>query len=59
MQVTKDGRDWRIGAAADVSWIAGRTTAGVSITTAIPPVFAAYATTYQVDDSPPPPTSTP
>ncbi|MEV0809653.1 hypothetical protein [Micromonospora sp. NPDC050200] len=50
MQVSKDGRDWRIGAAADVGWIAGHTTAGVSITTAIPPVFDAYATTYQADD---------
>ncbi|MDG4807583.1 hypothetical protein O7634_12555 [Micromonospora sp. WMMD1120] len=50
MQVNKDGRDWRVGAAADVSWIAGHTGAGVSITTAIPPVFDAYATTYQTDD---------
>ncbi|MEU8252691.1 hypothetical protein AB0C06_00290 [Micromonospora inaquosa] len=50
MQVSKDGRDWRIGAADDVSWIVGHTTAGVSITTAIPPVFDAYATTYQADD---------
>ncbi|WP_431876864.1 hypothetical protein [Micromonospora marina] len=49
MQVNKDGRHWRIGTAADVSWIAGHTTAGVSITTAIPPVFDAYATTYQTD----------
>ncbi|MEV4713780.1 hypothetical protein [Micromonospora sp. NPDC049374] len=50
MQVSKDGQGWRIGAAADVGWIAGHTTAGVSITTAIPPVFDAYATTYQSDD---------
>ncbi|MEU7865075.1 hypothetical protein, partial [Nonomuraea sp. NPDC049141] len=50
MQVSKDGRSWRIGAAADVGWIAGHTTAGVSITTAIPLVFDAYATTYQADD---------
>ncbi|WP_243715494.1 hypothetical protein [Micromonospora sp. KC207] len=49
-QVSRDGRDWRIGAAADVSWIAGHTTAGVSITTAMPPVFGAYATTCQADD---------
>jgi hypothetical protein len=43
VQVSKDGRSWRIGTATDVDWIAGHTTAGVSITTAIPPVFDAYA----------------
>ncbi|WP_245724671.1 hypothetical protein [Micromonospora citrea] len=51
MQVSKDGRSWSIGAAgADVDRIAGHTTAGVSITTTIPPVFDAYATTHQTDD---------
>ncbi|WP_231605543.1 hypothetical protein [Micromonospora sp. HK10] len=50
MQVNKDGRDWHVGVAADVDWIAGHATAGVSITTAIPPVFDPYATTYQTDD---------
>lgn len=45
-----DGWDWCVGTAADVGWIAGHTTAGVSITTAIPPVFDTYATTYQTDD---------
>ncbi|MFG2052673.1 hypothetical protein ACGFI9_01460 [Micromonospora sp. NPDC048930] len=50
MQVSKDGRSWRIGTAADVDWIAGHTTSGLSITTAIPPVFDAYATTYPADD---------
>ncbi|WP_176738953.1 hypothetical protein [Micromonospora matsumotoense] len=50
MRVNKDGRNWRIGTAADVQWIAGHTTAGVSITTAVPPGFDAYATTYQADD---------
>ncbi|MEV0004769.1 hypothetical protein AB0H28_21155 [Micromonospora sp. NPDC050980] len=50
MRISKDGRDWRIGTAADVDWIVGHTTAGVSITTAIPPAFDAYATTYQTDD---------
>ncbi|GGS10257.1 hypothetical protein GCM10010169_63800 [Micromonospora fulviviridis] len=49
VQVSKDGRSWRIGAAADVEWIAGHTTAGISITTAIPPIFDAYATTHQAD----------
>lgn len=45
MDVTKDGRRWRIGTADDVAWLADRTTYGLSITTAIPPVFAAYAAT--------------
>ncbi|MBQ1044160.1 MULTISPECIES: hypothetical protein [unclassified Micromonospora] len=49
MQVNRGGRDWGVGAAADVSWIAGHTTAGISITTAMPAVFDAYATTYQTD----------
>lgn len=44
MDVTKDGRSWRIGTAADVAWIAEQTTSGVSVTSAIPPVFEAYAT---------------
>jgi hypothetical protein len=46
MDVTRDGRSWRIGAADDVAWLAGRTTQGLSITTAIPPIFDAYATFY-------------
>jgi hypothetical protein len=33
-----------------VGWIAGHTTAGVSITIAIPPIFDAYPTMYQADD---------
>src|SRR6476646_2600279 len=40
----KDGREWRIGTNADVSWIRESTAPGLSITSAIPPVFAAYAT---------------
>ncbi|MET8355210.1 hypothetical protein [Micromonospora sp. NPDC005206] len=41
----KDGRSWRIGTASDVAWLAGHTTpGGLSVTTAIPPVFDAYAT---------------
>jgi hypothetical protein len=43
MEVIKDGRAWRIGAAGEVDWIAGRPT-GLSVTTAIPELFAAYAT---------------
>jgi hypothetical protein len=46
MNVTKDGRNWRIGTASDVAWITGQTTEDLSITTAIPPVFDAYATFY-------------
>lgn len=49
MRLTKDGRSWRIGTAAEVAWIAGRTSEGLSITTAIPPVFDAYATFYASD----------
>ena len=49
MDVTKDGRTWRIGTAADVAWIAGHTTEGPSVTTAIPPVFDAYATFHPPD----------
>jgi hypothetical protein len=40
----KDGREWRIGTDADVAWIQEPTAPGLSITSAIPPVFAAYAT---------------
>ena len=40
----KDGRTWRIGADAEVAWIANGTSIGRSITAAIPPVFEAYAT---------------
>jgi hypothetical protein len=41
---TKDGRDWRIGRAADVAWIEENTDGGLAITSAIPAVFEAYAT---------------
>jgi hypothetical protein len=44
VEVTKDGRSWRIGTADDVAWLAGQTRHGVSVTTAIPAVFDAYAT---------------
>lgn len=40
----KDGRQWRIGTDADVAWIHESTAPGLAITSAIPPVFAAYAT---------------
>lgn len=48
MEVSKDGRSWRIGTSSDVAWIAGRP-AGVSVATAIPLVFDAYATFYRPD----------
>jgi hypothetical protein len=41
---TKDGRDWRIGGSTEVAWIRDNTTAGLAITSAIPPGFEAYAT---------------
>ena len=47
--MTKDGRSWRIGTADDVGWLAGQTTHGISVTTAIPEVFDAYATFYPAD----------
>lgn len=49
MDVSKEGRSWRIGTANDVAWIAGQTKLGISITTAIPPVFDAYASYYEPD----------
>ncbi len=49
VDVTKDGRSWRIGTGFDVAWILGQTTEGLSVTTAIPPVFDAYATFYPPD----------
>lgn len=49
MEVSKDGRTWKIGTASDVDWIAGRPL-GYSIATAIPLVFDACATFYQADN---------
>jgi hypothetical protein len=40
----RDGRAWRIGTEADVAWITSSTPSGRAITSAIPPVFEAYAT---------------
>lgn len=40
----KDGRDWVIGTDDDVTWIRDYTSAGLPITSAIPPVFEDYAT---------------
>lgn len=41
---TKDGRTWRVGDGTESCWIAQGTTHGRAITSAIPPVFEAYAT---------------
>lgn len=37
------GHSWRIGADAEVAWIAGSVSPSLTITAAIPPVFDAYA----------------
>jgi len=42
--VVRDGGTWRIGTDADAAWINSGTTIGLTITSAIPPVFEAYAT---------------
>lgn len=42
--VQEGGREWRVGTDADVEWIQLSTTAGVTITSAIPPAFTAFAT---------------
>ncbi len=47
----KDGRTWRIGTDADVAWIANGTPPGLTITSAIPPVFGAYATIVLPDNN--------
>ena len=44
VSVVKDGRTWRLGTEAEVAWITGGTTIDRTITSAIPPVFEAYAT---------------
>jgi hypothetical protein len=49
VEAFKDGRSWQIGTTREVDWIVNRTTEGVSIATAIPPVFEAYATFYEPD----------
>lgn len=39
----RDGRAWRIGTDADIAWIVNGTSPGLTITSAIPPVFDALA----------------
>ncbi|MGY1653070.1 hypothetical protein [Geodermatophilus sp. SYSU D01119] len=45
----KDGREWRIGTDSDVAWIREATPIGRTITSAVPPVFEAYATVVVPD----------
>lgn len=40
----KDGKEWRIGGAAEVAWIEAGIKSGLAITAAIPPIYAAYCT---------------
>ena len=40
----KGGRAWRVGLDSEVAWIRETTEQGLGITSAIPPLFAAYAT---------------
>ena len=49
-QRVKDGRTWHIGTDEDVAWIEGATTKGLTITSAIPPIFDAYATVVVPED---------
>lgn len=41
---SKDGRRWRIGRHTEIAWIEENTESGLTIMSAIPPVFEAYAT---------------
>jgi hypothetical protein len=45
----KDGKQRRIGTDADVAWIQGSIESGLTIRSAIPPVFSAYATVVVPD----------
>lgn len=42
--VRKDGRDWRVGAEADVGWIRSATTVGSTVAAAVPPHLEAFCT---------------
>ena len=52
MEVSRDGRTWRVGTASDVAWLAERP-GGTSVVTAMPLVFEAYATLYVPDGAVP------
>jgi hypothetical protein len=40
----RDGSTWRVGTDAEIAWINDGTSIGLTITSAIPPIFEAYAT---------------
>jgi hypothetical protein len=44
VSANKDGRTWRIGGDAEVAWIRDNSEISFAITSAIPPIFEAYAT---------------
>jgi hypothetical protein len=46
---SRDGSTWQIGTVADVDWIVKGTSTGLAVTSAIPPVFPAYATVVVPD----------
>jgi hypothetical protein len=46
----RDGHDWRIGGEEEIAWIRDATSAGLTITAGIPPVFDDYATLELPDD---------
>jgi hypothetical protein len=50
VEIAKDGQSWRIGTNAQIGWIANGTSIDQTITSAIPSVFAAYATFWESDD---------
>lgn len=49
MEVTKDGRLWRVGTPSDIAWLVNRPV-GTTIATAMPLVFQAYATLLPPDE---------
>ena len=51
VEIARDGQSWRIGTNAQISWIPNGTSIDQTITSAIPPVFAAYATFWEPDDN--------
>jgi hypothetical protein len=46
----KDNQTWRIGTQSEVAWIQDNISGGLAITSAIPPLFDAYATVVIPDD---------
>lgn len=51
--VRLDGREWRLGTDRDLAWIKDGTIVGRTITSAIPPAFAAYCTVELPRDNDP------